>query len=32
VEFLLHTESNTPIDVMVTLTVFDPVERFDVVN
>jgi hypothetical protein len=26
VEFLIHAESNTPIPVMVTITVFDPVE------
>jgi hypothetical protein len=32
VEFLLHAESNSPIDVMVTFTVFDPVESFDVVG
>jgi hypothetical protein len=30
VEFLLHTESSTPIDVMITITVFDPVESFDI--
>jgi hypothetical protein len=32
VEFLLHAESNSPIDVVVTFTVFDPVESFDVVG
>jgi hypothetical protein len=32
VEFLLHAESNSPIDVMVTFTVFDPVESFDVIS
>ncbi len=32
VEFLLHTESNSPIDVMITVTVLDPVESFDVFN
>jgi hypothetical protein len=26
VEFLIHAESNTPIPVMITITVFDPVE------
>jgi hypothetical protein len=30
VEFLLHTESNSPVDVMVTFTAFDPVEGVDV--
>jgi hypothetical protein len=30
VEFLLHTESSSPIDVMITITVFDPVESFDI--
>jgi hypothetical protein len=29
VEFLVHAESNTPIPVMVTVTVFDPVESVD---
>jgi hypothetical protein len=32
VEFLLHTESNSPVDVMITFTVFDPVESFDVIG
>lgn len=32
VEFLLHTESNTPIDVMLTITALDPVERFEVIG
>jgi len=27
VEFLLHTESATPVDVMVTITALDPVEN-----
>jgi hypothetical protein len=30
VEFLLHTESSSPVDVMVTFTAFDPVEGVDV--
>jgi hypothetical protein len=30
VEFLLHTESNSPVDVMVTFTAFDPVEGVDI--
>src|SRR5260370_1727293 len=32
VEFLLHAESNCLIDIMITITVFDPVESFDVVG
>lgn len=32
VEFLLHTESNSPVDVMITITVLDPVEKFEVVG
>jgi hypothetical protein len=32
VEFLLHAESNSPIDVKVAFTVFDPVESFDVIS
>ncbi len=32
VEFLLHTESSSPIDVVITVTVLDPVESFDVAN
>lgn len=32
VEFLLHTESNSPIDVMITITVLDPVESFEVIG
>lgn len=32
VEFLLHTESNSHIDVMVTFTVLDPVESVDVIG
>jgi hypothetical protein len=31
VEFLLHTESNSPVDVLVTITALDPVESVDVV-
>jgi hypothetical protein len=30
VEFLLHTESSSPVDVLVTITVFDPVEGLDI--
>ncbi len=32
VEFLLHAESSSPIDVMVTITVLDPVESLDVIG
>lgn len=32
VEFLLHTESNSPIDVVVTFTALDPVEGFEVIG
>ncbi|MFC5885758.1 hypothetical protein RMN57_34850 [Kitasatospora sp. CM 4170] len=32
VEFLLHTESNSPVDVMVTVTAFEPVESFQVIG
>jgi hypothetical protein len=32
VEFLLHTESNSPIDVMITITVLDPVESSEVIS
>jgi hypothetical protein len=30
VEFLIHADSNSPINVMITITVFDPVESFEV--
>jgi hypothetical protein len=30
VELLLHTESNSPVDVMITFTAFDAVEGVDV--
>ena len=30
VEFLIHADSNSAIDVMITITVFDPVESFEV--
>ena len=30
VEFLLHTEANSPTDVMITVTVFDPIESFTI--
>ena len=30
VEFLVHTESNAPVDVMITFTVFEDVESTDV--
>lgn len=32
VEFLLHTESNTPVDVVVTITAFDPVESTNLIQ
>ncbi|MFE6869521.1 hypothetical protein ACFVFS_23575 [Kitasatospora sp. NPDC057692] len=32
VEFLLHTESSAPVDVMVTVTAFEPVEDFQVIG
>jgi hypothetical protein len=32
VEFLLHAESNAPINVMVTFTALDPVEGTDVID
>ena len=30
VEFLLHAESNSPVDVMITFSAFDAVEGVDV--
>lgn len=30
VEFLLHTESSGPVDVLITFTVFDPVEDLEI--
>jgi hypothetical protein len=32
VEFLIHAESNSPIDVMITITVLDPVDTTDVID
>ncbi|MEM5686135.1 hypothetical protein AAHB64_32105 [Bacillus toyonensis] len=32
VEFLLHVDSNTPINVMVTITVLDNIEQYHQIN